>query len=320
MLGMILGRNKTIAALAATAIVASGAMWAPAAQAATNCVPVPGGTIGSDVKVGPIEDRVPAISNIVICAGGGTVPLARVATSGGTCTSSCISVYVGGDTLDLDGASISWSEDGVAQPPVGLNPPAIPAGGEVCVLSAGFPDAPDTECTIAIGPDDPTGVVQPVVDEANEIVADVLGRIDGAGQLTCDQVPEWYDPNTGSWADFCTDPAAWSFAVTNGGTDLTCGTLPVMYDDWGTPYEFCENPTGWTNAFVDDTYETCNYALGPQYDENWWDYVYFCDDPVRWTELALRNLCGNLCNPQTLQVLIATIRELSEENIQIHIG
>lgn len=316
---MILGKKKTIAALAATAIVSSGAMWAPPAQAATNCVPVPGSTLGADVKVGPIEERVPAISNIVVCAGGGTVPLARVATSGGTCTSSCITVYVGGSALNLDGASISWSEDGVAQPAVGIDPMPVPTGSEVCALSVGFPDAPDTDCTVAIGPDDPFGVVGPVLTTVTEVVDEAVERVESTGQMTCNTLPDWYDPNTGQWADACTQPAEWSIAIANSGGQAGCNAIPPMYDDWGREYRFCENASGWVNAFVDDTYETCNYTLGPQYDEYWWDYVYFCDNPVRWTELAVENLCGSLCDPTALQVFIARLRELSED-VQIRIG
>ncbi|HYO60970.1 MAG TPA: hypothetical protein VEU29_03625 [Actinomycetota bacterium] len=320
---MILGKRKAVAVLAATAIVGSGAMWAVPAHAATNCVPVPGGTLGADVKVGPVEERVPAISDIEICVGGGTVPLTRVATSGGSCVSGCLAVYVGGGAVDLDGFSISWSEDGVPHAPVGLDPTPISGPAETCVLSVGMPDAPDTDCFIAIGPDDPTGTLQPIVDDAFEAIGTAVGLVGTGERITCDLIPDWYDSNTGTYRDFCTDEVGWSLAVANDGEDVTCNSLPPMYDDWGREYRFCDNPTGWLNAFVDDGYETCNYALGPQTDPDypyWWDEVYFCDDPVLWTERAIENLCNNLCDLQTLQVLIARIREITQEEIRIHIG
>jgi hypothetical protein len=327
MLGMILGKRRAVAVLAATAIVASGAMWATPAQAATNCVPVPGGTIGADVKVGPVDERVPAISDIVLCAGGGTVPLARVATSGGTCVSGCLAVYVGGGAIDLDGVSISWSEDDVPHAPVGLDPAPIGGTGETCVLSVGMPDAVDPDCFIAIGPDDPTGRIQPLVDTASDAVETALELVGEVERITCDLVPDWYDTSTGTYRDFCTDEVAWGVAVANAvvgdARNVTCNSLPVMYDDWGNEYRFCENAAGWLNAFVDDGYETCNGTLGPQYDPDypyWWDAVYFCDDPVLWTERALENLCRNLCDTQTLQVLIGRIRQITQEEIKIHIG
>lgn len=317
---MILGKKKTIAAIAATAIVASGAMWAPAAQAATNCVPVPGGTLGADVKVGPVEQRVPAITNIKVCAGGATVPLARVATSGGTCTSNCLSVFVGGGALDLDGVSITWSEDGSPHAPVGLDPAPVSGTGETCALSVGFPDAPNPDCFVAIGPDDPTGLVQPVADLAADAIDTAIALVNDGVTITCGLVPDYYDPNWGRYVDFCEDPVGWTVAASNDGVNITCNAMPVFYDDWGYEHRFCSDPVGWTNLLVESTYETCNQALGYQWDPNTWEYVYFCNDPIRWTELTLDNWCGSLCDLPTLQELIRTARDAANENIKIQIG
>src|SRR5688572_14838944 len=91
------------------------------AQAALSCQSVPGSTVGADVKVGPVIQRVPAIANIKLCYGTGTVPVASVTFAGGTCTSNCLTVSVGGGDVDLEGVSLQWTEDGVARS-VPVNP------------------------------------------------------------------------------------------------------------------------------------------------------------------------------------------------------
>ncbi|HEX2295248.1 MAG TPA: hypothetical protein VHN37_08065 [Actinomycetota bacterium] len=310
---MILARKRAVAVFAAAVVVASGAMWAPAAQAAPTCVDVPGETVGAWVKVGPVNERIPAVSGIRLCAGGVTAPLYRVETAAaGGCNTGCLTVYVGGPSIGVEGATISWREDDVEKSAV-IEPREVTGTGEVCVLSTGIPLAPDPACFIALGIDDPTGLVAPVVDAAEDAVED-------AGEITCTSIPDWYDPSRGEYVDFCTDPAGWSAAVANDGGRLGCSAIPPMYDDWGNAYYFCDNASAWTNALIDETYDTCNNTIGYQVDPNTWQPVYFCDDPVRWTQIQLENLCRNLCDVETLQELIARIRVIISRGIEIRIG
>ncbi|HEX2058099.1 MAG TPA: hypothetical protein VHI71_06990 [Actinomycetota bacterium] len=315
---MILGRKKTIAGVAAAAIMASGAMWAPSASAAPTCVDVPGSTLGATVKVGPVEQRIPAVANVRLCAEGATAPVFRTEGAAGGCQSNCFSVYVGGGAVDVGSLAVSWTEDGVAKS-AAFNPDAVPLPGEECVISVGIPAAPNPACFIAIGVDDPSDHTDLVTDAVDDGRRTVTGAVTTAVDITCRSIPDRYRPGYG-WVDFCTDPDGWVSAVGEEGVRVACGAFPVLYDDWGNSYEFCANPVGWTIELVNDVGETCNWTMGPQWDPNSWQYVYFCDDPVRWTELALENWCGSLCDPQTLFELIQTIRQKINEDIEIHIG
>lgn len=308
---MILGRKKAIAALAATAIVASGAMWAPSAHAAPTCVDVPGSTLGATVKVGPVEQRIPAVSGIQICAEApGTLP---VRTENGA---SGLTVFVGGGTVTVGSITVSWLEDGVPNSET-FNPGGVPLPPEQCLLSVGTPAAPYPDCFIALGVDDPTGLADPALDELDEQRAAAEREAENLRAITCDAIPPVY--RDGQWIEFCADPGGWTSTIADDGTRTVCGLYPA-YDDWGNRYEFCTDPAGWTNAVIDDAYESCNWTVGGQWDPNRWDYVYFCDDPVRWTELAIEQWCNNLCDPDTIVRLIGTIRQRLDDNIKIQIG
>lgn len=312
---MIRFKSKVVAILGGAAMVASGALFASPAQAAMSCSSVPGQTIGADVKVGPVVQRVPAISNIQLCVGTGTPPLASVTFSGGTCTSNCLTVTVGSD-VDLEGATVSYKEDGVLRTQA-LNPAPVEVTDPSCVISVGMPDAPNPNCFIAIGPDDPTGVITPIMNTVNSTITTVLNTADTAVDITCDLIPDRYDyPYS---YDFCTDPIGWTSSTTNYYYNYSCNRIPDMYDRWGQRNDFCTNPVGWTNAVIDTATTNpivCD-SLSPMYDPNYGYYVYFCDDPVRWTTLYLQSWCNNLCDAETLDRLIVTLQRRINEAIQI---
>lgn len=289
-----------------------------------SCQTVPGQTIGADVKVGPVIQRVPAIANIKLCYGTGTVPVVSVTYSGGTCTSNCLTVTLGGGAIDLEGVSLSWTEDGVLKTQA-VNPAPVEGVPSTCLLSVGMPDAPNPNCFIAIGPDDPTGVTGPIITTVNQTIDTALRTAEAARTLTCSLIPDQY--YQGYNYDFCTNPTGWTTATTNYWVDYGytqgCRRVPDMYDPYnGYSADFCTDPIGWTNAVVN----TAWYAIGnvqvcdqisPMYDPNSGYYVYFCDDPVRWTTAYLYYWCGSICDRNTLDNLLYNVRRLINENIQI---
>lgn len=203
---MIRAKRRVVAVLGGLALV-TGILFVSPAQAAT-CQSVPGETIGADVKVGPVRQRVPAISNISVCMGGATMGLVTVETSGGTCTFSCLSVLVGGDA-GAEGLTISYYEDGVPRT-IPVSPPPVGGPDATCVLSVGSPDAPYPDCFIAIGPelDGPVGDVQEAVDDA---VA-----------LACDTVPPAGSPSNDY--EFCEYPHLWANAFIWQTKGTVCNT------------------------------------------------------------------------------------------------
>lgn len=314
---MIRFKSKVVAILGGAAMIASGALFASPAQAAMSCSSVPGQTIGADVKVGPVVQRVPAISNIQLCVGTGTPPLASVTFSGGTCTSNCLTVTVGGGDIDLEGATVSYREDGILRS-VPLNPAPVDAVDPNCIISVGMPDAPNPNCFIAIGPDDPTGTIAPIMQTVNNTIATVVDTAETAVEITCSLIPDRYDYPYNY--DFCTNPTGWTSATTNYYYEYTCDRIPGMYDPyWGGYYEFCSDPIGWTNAVINTVTYTpavCD-SIGPVYDPNYGGYVYFCDDPVRWTTAYLNYWCGSLCDGTTLDDLLERIRRSVNDNVQV---
>lgn len=313
---MSITRQRLSATGIVTAVFVAGAVWASPAQAAMQCESVPGRTVPADVKVGPVTQHVPEISNVVVCAGGLTGDAISVTTSGGECVTGCLNVTVGGEDVDLEGGSVSWAEDGVTKTR-DLDPPAVPGGPPTCVISVGIPKAPDPQCTVAFGVGDPTGIVEPVVAEAARIVGEAVGAAIG---ITCDTIPDWYSAQESRYVDFCDERDAWVAAVVDSGTALTCSAFPIVYDEWGQPYRFCDDPLGWTLVITNTNVDAICSWFSPVYDYESWRYVYFCEDPVRWTEITLEQLCGNLCDPETLLRLIEQIRIILDREIKIQVG
>ncbi len=301
------------------AVLVSALSFVSPAQAAMTCQSVPGQTLGADVKVGPVVQRVPAVANIKLCYGTGTAPIASVTTSGGTCTSNCLTVTVGGGDVDLEGASVSWTEDGVAKTQA-LNPAPVPGPPATCVLSTGIPDAPNPDCFIAIGVDDPSPVIAPIVQTVNSTVNTVVQTAGNAVTITCSLIPDRY--SNGYNYDFCTNPVGWTNATVDYAYKTACATVPDMYDPYyGYSADFCTNPIGWTNAVVNTVRynPTVCGSISPAYDYNNGYYVYFCDDPVGWTRAVLSRWCI-ACEPIVIDELIYTIRRLINENVEIQIS
>lgn len=262
---MILSTKRHAAAVAAAALVATCVVLAaPPADAAT-CVPVPGSTIGTDVTIAGQKARVPAISGITVCAGTATAPIVTVQTSGGACTFACLSVLVGGGSIDAQGLTVSYREDGVLRT-IPVDPPPVAGPASTCVFSVGSPDAPHPDCFIAIGPElgDPIGDLQPVVNDALETVwatyGDALELVDNADDAVCARIPGAYD-QYGSYYNFCDNPVGWTFAVAGAWTQYGCDQIPDMYDQWGYSYDFCESPVTWTVVAVQNV---CNLACNTE--------------------------------------------------------
>lgn len=285
---MILGRRRSVAVLAAAAIVASGAMWAPAAaQTPTNCVPVPGGTAGTSVKVGSVKVDVPAISNIELCAGGASVPQYRVEFSGGACTSSCLSVYAGGGTLSAGSITVRWTETvGTTSTPKeqvvdpdGVTPPV----GETCVLSTGAPVPANEACEIAIGVVPPPDALGPVVDAAEATVQEAIATVFGYVDTTCATVPDNYNESTGEYADFCANPAGWAIGTGGDAGAMTCGALPDRYDpQTGETYDACTNTSGWASSLAQELLGTTCDNVPDRTDPDTGQTYDFCTDPWGW--------------------------------------
>lgn len=312
---MIRFNKKLAATLGAVAIVGSGVFAATPAQAAMSCQSVPGSTIGADVKVGPVTQRVPAISGIQICVGTGTAPVASVTFSGGTCTSNCMTVTVGGGDVDLEGMSVSWREDGVLRTQA-VNPAPVDGPDGMCVISVGMPDAPNPNCFIAIGPDDPSGIITPLMNTINDVIDLGLETVNTAYAITCSVIPDR------SGYDFCTDPSGWTNATTDYAYNTACARVPDQYDQWGNRYDFCTDPIGWTNAVIGNAYQTGCDRIPPMYrGYPYYSYVYFCDDPVGWVAAALGtdSWCIS-CNIVDLDAYLEAVRRLVNENIQINAG
>lgn len=313
-----------VAVLGGAALVA-GMLFVSPAQAAMSCQSVPGSTIGADVKVGPVVQRVPAIANIKLCYGTGTVPVASVTFAGGTCTSNCLTVTLGGGAVDLEGVSLSWTEDGVLKTQA-VNPAPVEGVPSTCVLSVGMPDAPNPGCFIAIGPDDPSGITGPIIATVNDAIDTALELAEDGYVITCSSIPDAY--YQGYNYDFCQDPIGWTNAMSSAAIDdgyyEGCRRIPDRTDPYsGYRYDFCTDPIGWTNAVINtaanlvpvpDTY-VCD-DFGPIYDPQSGYDVYFCDDPVRWTVLYLQSWCGSRCDIATLDQLIYTI----QRSIEIQAG
>lgn len=341
---MIRAKKRLVAVLGGAAVVA-GVLFVSPAQAAMSCQSIPGQTIGTDVKVGSVQQRVPAIANIKLCYGTGTVPVASVSTVGGTCTSNCLTVTVGGGAVDLEGVSLSWTEDGVLKS-TPVNPTPVDGVDGTCVISVGMPDAPNPDCFIAIGPDDPTGLTAPVLATVNTAVTtafelvgyggQVAGQavedggqlagdtIDDAGQLadaayeiTCDAIPDR------SGYDFCSDPNGWVNESSNYYYYYACDRVPAMQGDYyWEQYYFCDDPVAWTNALLDNYSETVNdyywYTcdqLGYAYDPRNGGYYYACDDAAGWASAVVYTWCGSLCDASTEEYL-DMVRQLLR-NIEI---
>lgn len=285
---MILGRRRTVAVLAATAIVASGAMWAPAAaQTPTNCVPVPGGTAGTSVKVGDVKVDVPAISNIQLCAGGATLPQYRVEQSGGLCTTACLSVYLVGGTLSAGTITASWTETvGTTSTPKQqtVDPEDVsPPVDETCVFSTGAPVPADEDCEIAVGIVPPPDAVGPFVDTVEAAVADVGAIVDGVGTLACGTVPDDYDESSGQYVDFCTNPTGWAVEAGTDAVQTTCDAVPDRQDpNTGQTYDACLNTAEWANSLAQELLGTTCDAVPDRTDPETWQTYDFCTDPVGW--------------------------------------
>lgn len=311
--------RKLVAVVGSVAVIASGALFASPAQAAMTCQSVPGQTIGADVKVGPVIQRVPAVANIKLCYGTGTAPVASVTTSGGTCTSNCLTVTVGGGDVDLEGASVSWTEDGVLKTQT-LNPAPVDTPDGTCVISTGIPDAPNPNCFIAIGVDDPSGTLAPIVQTVNQAVTTALQYVDYGKSVTCSLIPDR------SGYDFCTNPTGWTTAMADFAYTTACRQVPDQWDpNWGTYRDFCTDPVGWSNAVVNNAYQsTCSW-IPPMYrGYPYYDYVYFCDDPVGWTYAALGvdNWCLKCTTIELEQLnqLLEEIRRMVNDNVQVQVS
>lgn len=195
-MGTIFGKRRGAAGSLAAALLTTFAIWgAPAAQAAT-CVSVPVSTIGTDVSLLGDRYRVPAVSGIRVCADGASTPLVAVETSGGSCSSGCLSVLLQGNDTDAGAVTIYYSTDGTSHSET-VNPGGAGGGSDTCLLSVGSPDAPYPNCAVAIGPDGLPGGGDPLPD--------VPG---------CETVPDVYDEN-GNPTGFCDDPAGWIRTVVN---------------------------------------------------------------------------------------------------------
>lgn len=314
---MILGKRRMAAVLGAVAVIASGAFAAaPPAHAYAACSVVPGRTLGADIKVGPVTTRVPAVSEITLCAGTGSAPVYQVKTYGGTCRSGCLSVFVGGGSVDAEGLWVSWKEDGV-QKNAPIDPAPIPGPAGICVISTGMPDSPDPNCFISIGPDDPSGVIQPIVDFASGVIGNVMNTVTKVKTITCAAIPDWYRPGYG-YQDFCTNPIGWTQAVADTGVTTTCNTIPDAYDQYGNRYDFCTNPVGWSNVWVTYTYNTACGTIPPAYrGYPYYYYVEFCDDPIGWTAAMLDKLCNKLCDATTITPYLIELKEVFDQNVQV---
>lgn len=288
---MISGRRRAVAALGAIAIVASGAMWAPAtAQTPTQCVPVPGGTPGTTVKVGDVSQPVPAISNVQVCAGGTTLPQYRVATTGGACTSSCYSVYVGGGAFAAGTVTVTWVE--TVSTPTGtqstpksqvISPGPVPLPAETCVLSTGAPSPADPACFAAVGVVPPPDALTPVVEVALDAVDAALVAVGGAVQAACNSVPDDYNEDTSESVDFCTHPTGWGIEVGTDAVQLTCDQVPDRYDpSTGETIDACTNPAGWALSFADEVIGMTCEEIPDRTDPDTGQTFVFCDDPVGW--------------------------------------
>lgn len=241
---MIFGGRRSAAALTVVVLFAAIAVWAAPPAAAATCVTVPGSTIGTDISIAGQKARIPAISGITLCAGTGTVPIVSVQTSGGTCTFSCLSVLVGGGSVDAEGLTISYREDGVLKT-VPVDPPPVAGPSSTCVFSVGSPDAPYPDCFIAIGPElgDPIGDLLPVIDDAVERAEDVE-------DAACSEIPE-----ARYTVAFCDAPAEWIVAAAGGASDLACDVIPPMtFAPGGEGHEFCDGPDIWVLAAVNNVY------------------------------------------------------------------
>lgn len=211
---MTMARRRAKAGLAACLLVGAVAVTAGPAQAAT-CTSVPGGTIGTDVSILGDDYRVPAITNITVCADGASAPLVGVETTRlGSCISPCLSVLLRGDDADAGGVTITWREDGSSRSQT-VNPGGVGGGSDVCLLSVGSPDAPRTNCAVAIGPDG--------VPDTGDLVPDGL-----PGTPLCENVPDVYDSN-GNSENFCDDPVGWVQLVVREARSFCDGNCHPAY-------------------------------------------------------------------------------------------
>lgn len=263
-------RRATVASLVLVlfgSLVLAGAPWARAA----TCQSVPGSTPGTDVRILGEDHRVPAISNIRVCADGATAPLVAVDLAGhGYCLSPCLSVLLVGDDLDVGPITVSYQEDGVTQSTTN-DPPGAGGPGSECLLSVGSPDAPYPTCLNAIGPDlgDPLGNVGDQVDaavsgavaEAYEALAEA-DRIAGDAQedavalafQVVDEVSRTLEPVNALVEE-----------IRNAAED-PCGVIPPQSDpEWGSEEtEFCENPSRWTLWMAENFCQTEGCAVTPE--------------------------------------------------------
>ncbi|MDQ3953598.1 MAG: hypothetical protein M3279_11660 [Actinomycetota bacterium] len=211
-------RRRAVVVVAATALAAAMTMWAPPAHAACTTLPV--STPGTTVRIAGEDHRVPAISNVSICTSDGSVPFVWVETSGGFCTTACLSIGLAGSDADAGSVTISFRADGNEVSRT-VSPGGVGGPGDACLLSVGSPQAPRPDCPNAVSVDDVIG------DPVGDVVAIVEGLI-GDVPSSCDEIPDQRDPNSGETVAFCDDPSRWLDIFLNRTCERFCDGEELM--------------------------------------------------------------------------------------------